>query len=431
VIRGNGGEPFYEAKFRFAGQQVKRRLGRAWLSWDDAANAWMPRRGRVGVDERRAHVAAAELVARFADDAAERERIEAERRARGITFREVARAYLEWLEKIRGARPSTMRSHRSLLAEPGVAHKRGTSVTAGHIMSALGDRPAGRVTATEIDALLRRVAKSGVSPRTVNHTREILGAIFSFGMKSTAFQLPSNPVKGTDRRRVPESGVLLFYSPEEIESLARALSAGVHRPVPAERGELERFEDQRDAEAVRVAAYAGLRLGELLALRWRDIDWSGSALTISRSLSAGFEGATKTGRVRRVPLADQAAAALERLSHRPDFVSPGEYVFCNALGRPLDGSALRRRYKRARDATRLRPLRWHDLRHTFGSLLVAAGVDLVSVKDAMGHSQLTTTSRYLHARPATERAAAFTAAFASADLTAESSSGPAPVRRRS
>ena len=74
---------------------------------------------------------------------------------------------------------------------------------------------------------------------------------------------------------------------------------------------------------------------------------------------------------------------------------------------------LRRRYKRARDAARLRPLRWHDLRHTFGSLLVAGGVDLVSIKDAMGHSQLTTTSRYLHARPATERAAAFTTAFTS------------------
>jgi integrase len=422
VIREHGGEPFYEAKFRFAGEQVKRRLGRAWLSWDEATNAWTPRRGRVGadyLDERRAHVAAAELVARFVGDAADRERTEAERRARGVSFREVAHAYLEWLENIRGARPSTMRSHRSLLAEPGVQHKRGTTVTAGHIMAALGNRPAARVTAVEIDALLRTVAKSGVSPRTVNHTREILGAIFSFGMKSTSFQLPANPVKGTDRRRVPEPGVLLFYTPEEIESLARALSAGLHRPSPAERGELERFEDRRDAEAVRVAAYAGLRLGELLALRWRDIDWAGSALTISRSLSAGFEGATKTGHVRRVPLADQAAAALERLSQRADFVSPDEYVFCNALGRPLDGSALRRRYKRARDAAGLRPLRWHDLRHTFGSLLVAAGVDLVSVKDALGHSQLTTTSRYLHARPATERAAAFTAAFAPTDPMAE------------
>jgi integrase len=146
-------------------------------------------------------------------------------------------------------------------------------------------------------------------------------------------------------------------------------------------------------------------------LRWRDVDWTGSARTISRSLSSGVERTTKTGHVRHVPMVDQAAAALDRLSQREDLVSPDDYGFRNALGRPLDGSALRRRYMRARDAAGLRRLRWHDLRHTFGSLLVAGGVDLVSIKDAMGHSQLTTTSRYLHARPAIERAAAFTAAF--------------------
>jgi site-specific recombinase XerD len=111
-------------------------------------------------------------------------------------------------------------------------------------------------------------------------------------------------------------------------------------------------------------------------------------------------------------MAEQTADALRRLRERQDFTRPDDYVFCNGWGRSLDGSALRRRYKRARDAAGLRPLRWHDLRHTFGSLLIAGGVDLVSVKDALGHSQLSTTSRYLHARPANERAAAFTAAFA-------------------
>jgi integrase len=123
---------------------------------------------------------------------------------------------------------------------------------------------------------------------------------------------------------VPEPGVLLFYSPEEIEAIGRSLQAGFHRPAVLARGELEQFEDDRDCEAIRVAAYSGLRLGELLALRWRDVDWTGSALTISRSLSSGVEGTTKTGHVRRVPMADQAAAALDRLSHRQDFVSPDD-----------------------------------------------------------------------------------------------------------
>ena len=420
-----GGEAYYEAKFRYSGRQIKRRVGRAWATRDDAGN-WSPRRGRVPdgyLDERRAHVAAAEIVSAFVTDATEVERVERERRTRGVTFRELAHDYLAWLETVRGAKASTIRSHLSDLAEPGTPHKRGTGTTAGHIMGALGDKPAATITPAEIEALLRTVAATGVSNRTVNRTREIVRAAFTYGMKPTAYSLPTNPALGTDRRRVPEAGVLHYYSPEEVEAVARALERGHHRPEVAARDELEHFEDSRDSEAVRVAAYAGLRLGELLALRWRDVDWTGSALTISRSLSSGVEGTTKTGHVRRVPMADQAAAALDRLSQRQDFVSPDDYVFCNALGRPLDGSALRRRYKRARDAAGLRPLRWHDLRHTFGSLLVAGGVDLVSIKDAMGHSQLTTTSRYLHARPATERAAAFTAAFGGSVDTASYTRG--------
>ncbi len=204
-----------------------------------------------------------------------------------------------------------------------------------------------------------------MSARSVNRAREIVCAAFNYGIKPT-YSLPTNAALGTDRQRVPEPGVLVFYSPEEIEAIARSLEAGFHRPAVAARGERELFEDHRDSEAIRVAAYSGLRLGELFAPRWRDVDWSGSALTISRSLSSGIEGTTKTGHVRRAPMADQAAAALDRLSQREDFVSPDDYVFCNALGRPLAGSALRR-YKRARDAAGLRPLRWHDLRHTFGS----------------------------------------------------------------
>lgn len=70
---------------------------------------------------------------------------------------------------------------------------------------------------------------------------------------------------------------------------------------------------------------------------------------------------------------------------------------------------------RAREAAGLRALRFHDLRHTYGSLLVAGGVDLASVKAAMGHSRITTTERYLHARSAGELADRFTRALAGAD----------------
>ena len=82
----------------------------------------------------------------------------------------------------------------------------------------------------------------------------------------------------------------------------------------------------------------------------------------------------------------------------------------------------------ARDAAGLRPLRLHDLRHTYGSLLAAAGVDLVTIQAAMGHSALTTTSIYLHARPASEQAQVFTRAFESRPTSLEDVPQPsAPV----
>ena len=86
-------------------------------------------------------------------------------------------------------------------------------------------------------------------------------------------------------------------------------------------------------------------------------------------------------------------------------------MFVNRLGQRLDGSALRRRVSRAREAAELRELRFHDLRHTYGSLLVAGGIDLASVKAAMGHARLSTTERYLHARSASDLADRFTRAF--------------------
>jgi integrase len=149
-----------------------------------------------------------------------------------------------------------------------------------------------------------------------------------------------------------------------------------------------------------------------VALRWRDVDFVGRKIVVRRSLSADTElRSTKSRRPREVPLPDQAAAALERLSRRGEFTGHDDYVFANRLGRRLDPSALRRRFERARDAARLEPLRFHDLRHTYGSLLVAGGIDLPSVKAAMGHSRISTTERYLHARPASELADRFTRAL--------------------
>jgi integrase len=415
VVREHNGQPFYEAKFRHGSRQVKRRIGPAWVERDQ--HGWRKRHGRVpdgAFDERRAYAAAASIAATYIAQAEDEHRRARERELRGITFRELAAAYITWLRDIKGAKPATLRDHGYILAEPGTPYKRGKGQLLGHVMRALGDMPAAKITTRDIDKLLQTVAATGVSPRAVNKTRNIIAAAFNYGMRGSAFGLPSNPGLTADVRREPHPGVLLYYSPAEVEAIADALADGRRRTSATNRTADQIALDGQDAELVRTAAYTGLRLGELLALRWRDVDFTSSVLTISRALSAGIETTTKSGRVRRVPLPTQASDALRRLARRTDFTAPAEFVFVDTVGRPLNSVTVRKRFKQARDAIGARALRFHDLRHTYGSLLAASGVDLVTIKETMGHSALSTTGRYLHARPASEQAATFTKAFATA-----------------
>jgi integrase len=158
----------------------------------------------------------------------------------------------------------------------------------------------------------------------------------------------------------------------------------------------------------------GLRPGELGALRWRDVDLEGRNVTVSRSISAGEESSTKSRRSRVVPLAGQAQDELRALRERLHFTSRDDHVFCRPDGGPLDRSAVRTRFIRAQQAAGVRVRRFHDLRHTFGSLAIRR-FDLVSAKEMMGHSKLTTTERYLHARPRPNDAAKPTEIFSEED----------------
>jgi integrase len=410
---------YWYAKWSRNGAPVVRALGRAWVE-PDGVGDWRRRRGRVPDGWLTEAQAAERMLVLVREHDADQTAIEsdsAERSRRGVTFREVAHDYLEWVADVRGAKPSTLRALESELREAGIAHKRGKGVTAGHIMGALGDRPARDITTREVNVLLRRIAATGAAPRTVNKARQNICTIFNYGMRPDTWALPSNPATHADRRREPQPGPLPYFSVEQIEALGRAFESGAHRDPRAQDVGPDELtaraaEDRQDAELVRVAAYSGLRRGELVALRWRDVNFLGRKIVVVRTLSAEVEAtSTKSGRFREVPLADQAAGALNRLSRREDFTGPDEYVFCNRLGRRLDPSAVRRRYERARNAAGLPPLRFHDLRHTYGSLLVAGGIDLAAVKSAMGHSRISTTERYLHARPAGELADRFTKAF--------------------
>ena len=160
------------------------------------------------------------------------------------------------------------------------------------------------MTTREIEELLRSVGSTGVAPRTVNKVRQLVCAIFNYGARPSTYGLASNPAKLTDRRREPDPAPLAFYSPEEIEQLARALADGSHRDLSwpalgADEIAARAREDAQDAELVRLAAYAGLRRGELVALHWRDVDFAGHKITCG----GRSRGTPRSSRLRAAPRA--------------------------------------------------------------------------------------------------------------------------------
>jgi integrase len=110
----------------------------------------------------------------------------------------------------------------------------------------------------------------------------------------------------------------------------------------------------QDAAIFLTAAFTGLRMGELLALRWRDVDFAGATIRVRASYYNGQLTTPKSGKVRAVPLAPDVASALAKLGDREHWVGDDDLVFAGQLGGYLDGSALRRRYKLALAAAALR-----------------------------------------------------------------------------
>jgi integrase len=417
-VRERASGPHWYAKWYRGGRPVIRALGRAWVE-PDGAGGWRGRRGRpVGgaLSETQAAVRMLELVR---DHDAEQSRIEAdveERRRRGVTFRELAGEWLEYLEHEKGAKPSTLRDYRWLLAEPDQLHRRGPGRSPGLLMSSFGDRTANTLTTRDVADYLRHLDRTGATPRTVNKHRQVISAIYGYGMREDTYRLALNPAAATTKRREPPPAVLDFYETEEVEAIARAAEAGAHREVTkltyddAELAARAR-EDRQDAELYRVATYTGLRLGELLAVRWADVNLGDRRLVVHRAFSDRIEGPTKGWQARFLPIADPAAEAFARLAERGEFLGADDYVFCSRFGRPLDGSALRRRFKRAAAAAGLRVLRFHALRHGAGSM-IARQADPRWVQGFLGHSKLTTTERCLHAKARPQDVEVLNRAFA-------------------
>ncbi|MBI5478137.1 MAG: site-specific integrase [Deltaproteobacteria bacterium] len=143
-----------------------------------------------------------------------------------------------------------------------------------------------------------------------------------------------------------------------------------------------------------VGLKAGLRFGELLALRWDDVDLVVGQMVVRRSAARGRIGTPKSGKSRKIPLCPSALAALKAQRHLR-----GELVFSDSGGELLTKGECKWPLWRACKKAGLRRIGWHTMRHSFASHLVMKGVPLRVVQELLGHATIEMTMRYSHLSP--------------------------------
>jgi integrase len=245
-----------------------------------------------------------------------------------------------------------------------------------------------------------------ISRRTAQKRLVLLGGVFKRAKRLKWIAV--NPTADVEPINLKSSGDFNVLTVEQVEAVAA--KAGI---------DLTREEAEMYRAAILVAAYTGLRTGELRALRWRDVDFAAATIHVRKNKPAGGEEkAPKSEKVRSVPLMDDAARALDRLSRRPMFTASADRVFASATGEVIGEDAFRDALYEAMVAAgidrRSFPARdgfvFHDLRHTFGTLAVRVW-PLSDVQAYMGHADIQTTMRYVHHIPKTTAAREFTEAI--------------------
>jgi integrase len=154
------------------------------------------------------------------------------------------------------------------------------------------------------------------------------------------------------------------------------------------------------------AAMTGLRQGELLGLRWRDVDWAAQKVRVVRPYVRGkFRTPKSRMSSRAVPMADRVGQELELLFQASAYQAEDDLVFGHPhTGHPLERSQVSKRFKRTLKRAGVREIRFHDLRHTFGTRCAAAGVPLRTLQAWMGHADIKTTMVYTHYAPGANEA---------------------------
>ena len=197
---------------------------------------------------------------------------------------------------------------------------------------------------------------------------------------------------GDVRRPKKEKKQAAFFSPDDLEKLLRVIDA---HDETTEDVAGNAPDDRWLKHLIHVGVGTGLRRGELLRLRWQDVDLAQRLVTVRSR-----EGEkTKSGHERRVPLRGEALKLLRRLNEERQ-PAPNDRVFIDGEGKPVKAGRLTHRFKffvRKAELPNRERLRFHSLRHTCGSWLHMKGVPMKAIQTILGHATMNITSEiYAH-----------------------------------
>lgn len=262
-------------------------------------------------------------------------------------------------------KPSTLRNYKCTLQ--------------GSLIPFFGDSSLSSIRTADVQRYLAERVAGSVKATTAHKSLVLLKGMLRQAVEWDYLRAnPAQPVKAPRREHVEMD----CLTPDEIHMLLRALEPAWY-------------------SLFFTAIFTGMRLGELLALQWSDINWHGNTIRVRRSVWHGqFQEPKTHNSVRTIGMSPRLANVL--MEHKLDAPwSPHDLVFCTADGGFIDQANLRHRvFQPALREAGLRKMRIHDLRHTFASLLINQGENLKYVQSQLGHASITTTvDRYGHLMP--------------------------------
>ncbi len=268
-----------------------------------------------------------------------------------------------------------------------------------HIAPFFGVKALARIRPEDIERYVA-VKRGTLSVKTIRNHIGTMHSVFEVGVRKGWCE--RNPVKLADRPVIKKTETRIqFLDQAEVEKLLAV-------PYPEDAfGHIE-------PTLYLTAAMTGLRQGELLGLRWRDVDFAARKVRVVSPYVRGEFGDPKSeGSGRSVPMAERVALALAELRDLFPYSHESELVFCHPeTGHPLDRSKLVRRFKEALERSGVHQITFHELRHTFGTRMAASGTPMRTLQHWLGHADSKTTQIYAHYQPSEQEADAVDRAFA-------------------